>query len=131
VQGEDAMEKKKIVIVDDEPDILDILRKKFTQNNYDVLVMANGAGFITHYKSFRPDIFILDIAMPELDGYSMATLIREDKDLENIPIIFMTAKELEFSGIQKRIVDLGGCDFIPKPCLFEDLLAKVKEKIGG
>jgi CheY-like chemotaxis protein len=68
--------------------------------------------------------------MPDADGYLVASSLRQDQTLKKIPIIFMTGKELDYSGIMKRITALGLCDFIDKPCTFEDLLAKVKRIIG-
>ena len=124
------MAVKKILIADDDPDVLSILEKKLKQNNYDCLALSKGREILQNCKSFLPDLLILDIIMPDSDGYLVASSLREDKTLKNIPIIFMTGKELDYSGIMKRISLFGLCDFITKPCTFEDLLAKVKKVIG-
>jgi DNA-binding response OmpR family regulator len=118
---------KKILIADDEPDVLSILEKKFKQDNFQVLALSKGKDILDSVKSFKPDLMILDIIMPDIDGYSVAFLLREDKELKGIPIIFMTGKDLDHSGVQRRIAELGYCDFISKPCVFEDLLKKVNE----
>lgn len=124
------MEQKKILIADDEPDVLNILEKRLKQRNYDVIAVSNGSEVIDVCKSRKPDLIILDIVMPGTDGYTIADILRKEKNLSQTPIIFMTAKELEFSGIQKRLLELGYSDFISKPSVFEQLLAKIKEKIG-
>ena len=123
------MGQKKILIADDEEDILDILEKKLKQMDYDVMTVANGDEIIPICKFYKPDLIILDIIMPRIDGYTVAQNIREEKTISDTPIIFMTAKELEYSGIKKRLLDINNTDFIAKPCSFEELLVKIKEKI--
>lgn len=124
------MAGKKILLVDDDPEILDILEKKLKQKNYDCIAVSDGKKAIRKCKILNPDLIILDIVMPDIDGYTVANTLREDKSLENTPIIFMSAKELEYSGVEKRLLEIGHCDFITKPCIFEDLLLKIEEKIG-
>jgi DNA-binding response OmpR family regulator len=121
------MAQKKILIADDEPDILSILEKKFTQNDFYVLALSQGKEILDKARSFQPDLLILDIVMPDSDGYLVARALREDKALQKTPIIFMTGKELDYSGIMKRISGLGACDFIAKPATFEELLEKAKK----
>jgi DNA-binding response OmpR family regulator len=124
------MTGKKVLIADDDPKILDILEKKLRQNNYEVIGFSKGKDVIDKCKIFNPDLLILDIIMQDIDGYSVARLIRQDQDFENIPIIFITAQELEYSLIQKKLSEIDHCDFINKSCTFKELLAKIKEKIG-
>jgi DNA-binding response OmpR family regulator len=123
------MVQKKILIADDEPDILSILEKKLTQNNFSVLALSQGREILDKARSFQPDLLILDIVMPDSDGYLVASALREDKALQKVSIIFMTGKELDYSGIMKRIAALGSCDFIAKPATFEQLLEKIKKLI--
>lgn len=119
------MAQKKILIAEDEPEVLNILEKKFRASGYEVLAASNGEEAFNRSRAYKPDVLLLDIAMPKVDGYTLAENFRKDNNFKETPIIFMTAKELEFSGIQKRITELGNCDFITKPCAFEALLAKV------
>jgi DNA-binding response OmpR family regulator len=117
---------KKILIADDEPDVLAILEKKLKTNDFQVLALSKGREIISQVKTFRPDLLILDIVMPDMDGYAVGISLRQDEATKRIPIIFMTGKELEFSGMQKRAEELGSCDIINKPCTFEELLVKVR-----
>ncbi|MCX5708447.1 MAG: response regulator [Candidatus Omnitrophica bacterium] len=119
------MPLKKILVADDEPDVLAILEKKLKQSGYDVLALSKGKEIIVKVKSFQPDLLILDIVMPDMDGYAVGITLRQDEATKKTPIIFMTGKELEFSGMQKRAEALGYCDIINKPCTFEELLVKV------
>jgi len=119
------MAPKKILIADDEPDVLAVLQKKLTQNGFDVRALSNGKDIAASVKDFQPDLLILDIIMPGLDGYSVTVALRAEEETRTLPVIFMTGKELDYSGIQKRVEKLGYCDIITKPCTFEELLAKV------
>jgi DNA-binding response OmpR family regulator len=120
------MAAKKILIADDEPDVLAILEKKLKQNGFEVLALSKGKEIIAQVKTFKPDLIISDIVMPDMDGYAVGIILREDVETKKTPIIFMTGKELEYSGMQKRAEALGYCDIINKPCTFEELLVKVK-----
>ncbi len=119
------MALKKILIADDEPDVLAILEKKLKQSGFDVLALSNGKDVVVNVKKFQPDLLILDIIMPGMDGYSATVALREAEQTKKTPVIFMTGKELDYSGIQKRVEKLGCCDIITKPCTFDELLAKV------
>jgi len=124
------MAMKKILIADDEPDVLSILEKKFISNGFEVLALSKGKDINSRVKEFKPDLLILDIVMPDMDGYAVGILLRQDKDTKDTPIIFMTGKELEFYGMIKQAQELGKCDFIHKPCTFDALLQKVKAALG-
>jgi DNA-binding response OmpR family regulator len=119
------MSLKKILIADDEPDVLAILEKKLKTNGFEVLALSKGKEIIARVKTFKPDLIISDIVMPDMDGYAVGITLRQEEATKKTPIIFMTGKELEFSGMQKRAEDLGCCDIINKPCTFEELLVKV------
>ena len=123
------MATKKILIADDEPDVLSILEKKLKQNNYEVLVLSNGRQVYEKACEFKPDLFILDIVMPDMDGYSIGLKLRSEENFRATPIIYMTGKELATVGIQRRVSEFGFCDFITKPATFEELLEKVKKAI--
>ncbi len=119
------MELKRILIADDEPDVIAVLEKKLKQHGFEVLALSNGKDVAGNVIKFQPDLLILDIIMPGLDGYSAALALRAAEETKKTPVIFMTGKELDYSGIQKRVEKLGYCDIITKPCTFDELLAKV------
>jgi DNA-binding response OmpR family regulator len=121
---------KKVLVADDETEVLSILEKRLRQNNYDVITAANGKDAILAARSGRPDVMLLDIAMPDMDGYALAAALKEDKELRDVPIIFVTGKELEPKGIEGRISEIGAFDYIMKPCSFGDILAKIKAVVG-
>ena len=118
---------KKILIADDEPDVLEILAKKLTQKGYEVRAVGLGKAVIDTAKTFHPDLLIQDILMTDFDGYTIAQSLRSDKALPSFPIIFMTGKDLQYDGIAKKVAGFDRCDFVLKPCTFEELLRKIEE----
>ena len=121
---------KKILIADDEEETLRILEKKLRENNYYVSAVTNGKDVLRTAKFDRPDLMILDIVMPDVDGYTLAATLKEDKLLCDVPIIFITGKDLVPGGIEERVSQLGAYDYVMKPCVFEDILTKVKKALG-
>ncbi|MFA5410670.1 MAG: response regulator [Candidatus Omnitrophota bacterium] len=122
--------RKKILIADDQEEILKMLEQSLRQNNYSVVAVSRGRDALRMANLDKPDLVLLDIAMPDMDGYAIASDLRNNKSLKDVPIIFLTGKELESAGIEKRIQDLGAYDYITKPCDLQDLLAKIKKSIG-
>jgi len=124
------MERKKILIADDETEVLQMLTEKLQKQEYRVTGVLSGSEVMQRCKIRKPDLVILDIAMPDMGGYAVAHALHQDKELENVPILFLTGKELDHRGIEKRIEELGAYDYLMKPCTLEDLTAKIKEIIG-
>jgi two-component system alkaline phosphatase synthesis response regulator PhoP len=113
----------KILLVDDETDIVEFLKYNLETNNYEVIVGYDGLQALTKLSE-NPDLIILDIMMPHLDGYEVYKKIRENKDFADVPIIFLTAKSGEIDEIKG--LELGASDFIQKPISPKKLLARVK-----
>ena len=117
---------KKILLVDDERDIVEFLKYNLEQEDYEVVVGYNGEEALERLSD-KPDLIILDIMMPKLDGFETFKLIREKKDFENTPIIFLTAKGGESHEIKG--LELGASDYIQKPISPKKLIARVKSNI--
>ena len=113
----------KILLVDDEPDIVEFLKYNLEQNGYDVIVGHDGLQALKKHSE-NPDLIILDIMMPHLDGYEVYNKIRENKNFKDVPIIFLTAKSGETDEIKS--LELGASDFIQKPISPKKLIARVK-----
>ena len=99
----------KILLVDDEPDILDFLKYNLEANGLEVIVGNNGLEALDKLSE-NPDLIILDIMMPHLDGYEVYKKIREREDFKDVPIIFLTAKSEETYEIKG--LELGANDYI-------------------
>lgn len=98
----------KILLVDDEPDILEFLKYNLEQEDFEVLTSTNGKDALKKIL-LKPDLIILDIMMPEMDGFELYQQIKSDKNFRYIPIIFLTAKSGETNEIKG--LDLGASFF--------------------
>ena len=121
---------KKILLVDDEVDVREVLKKKFEQNGYSVTTVASGKWAIDVCRESKPDIVLLDIAMPELNGYQICERLKNDKDTCGAAVLFITGKDLDPDGVTQRCKELGAVGYLPKPSTFEEIFKKVKEIIG-
>lgn len=117
---------QKILLIDDEKDIVEFLKYNLESENYEVIVGYNGEDALKKLNEY-PDLIILDIMMPKLDGFETCRQIREKKEFENIPIIFLTAKSGEINEIKG--LELGASDYIQKPISPKKLIARVKSNL--
>jgi DNA-binding response OmpR family regulator len=124
------MDKKKILVVDDEEEILSLIQKKLSASNFACMATSKGSETLSLAKTFNPDLLLLDIVMPGMDGYAIAREMKRDKATTNIPIIFLTGKELEPRAINERVGEVGAIGFIMKPCSLKELLDKINSVIG-
>jgi DNA-binding response OmpR family regulator len=110
----------KVLVVDDEPEITDIVETFLTEAGYTVTVENAARRAIAKAREFKPDVVILDIMMPEMDGYQVCQDIKHDPALAGTPIIFLTGKDR--SDDMGRSFKSGGDMFIKKPFSCERLL---------
>ena len=113
----------KILVVDDDPDIVEILRYNLSLAGYDVKSAVNGKEAIKKAKLFIPEIILLDIMMPEMDGIEACSQIKEISSLSNTIVIFLSARNEDFTQI--AAFDAGGDDYISKPVKPKILLKKI------
>ena len=114
----------KILLVDDEQDILEIVGYNLTQEGYQVITASNGKEAITKAKKELPHLIILDVMMPEMDGIEACENIRRIPELESTIITFLTARSEDYS--QLAGFDAGADDYIAKPIKPKVLVSKVK-----
>ncbi len=113
----------KILVVDDDPAIVEILRYNLSLAGYNVKAASNGKEAIKKAKIFIPEIILLDVMMPEMDGIEACSLIREIPSLNNTHIIFLSARNEDYTQISA--FDAGGDDYISKPVKPKILLKKI------
>ena len=120
------MKKKniKILLVDDEPDILEIVGYNLSNEGYQVITAENGAEGVKKAKKEKPQLIILDVMMPEMDGIEACEQIRKMPDLSNTMITFLTARGEDYSQVAG--FDAGADDYITKPIKPKVLVSKVK-----
>lgn len=119
--------KPLILIVDDRLDNLQVLNDTLKAANYSLAVANNGAIAIEFLKKRKPDLILLDIEMPDMDGYEVCKSIKSDQETTSIPIIFLTVKT-EVDSIVKGL-EYGAVDYITKPFNTKELLARVSTHI--
>ena len=117
----------KILVVDDDPDIIEILRYNLSLAGYQVKSAFNGKEAVKKAKLFLPEIILLDIMMPEMDGIEACTQIKSLPSLKKTMIIFLSARSEDFTQI--AAFDAGGDDYISKPVKPKILLSKIRSVV--
>jgi two-component system alkaline phosphatase synthesis response regulator PhoP len=118
---------KKILIVDDEPNIVMSLEYTFKKNNFEVFIARDGLEALEILKNQLPDVIILDVMMPMVDGYATLEQIKKDERLKHCKVIFLTAKNKE-KDIEKGL-SLGANLYVLKPFSVKKLVEQVQELI--
>ncbi|MBL4593629.1 MAG: response regulator transcription factor [Flavobacteriales bacterium] len=118
------MSNEKILLVDDEKDIIEFLGYNLTKEGYDVTTCTNGLEAIAIASKIKPDLIILDVMMPEMDGIETCHEIRETEGLENTLIAFLSARGEDYSQVAG--FDAGADDYITKPIKPRLLVSRVK-----
>ncbi len=119
---------KKILIVDDEPSIVMSLEYLLRRKKFDVLIARNGSEALETLGKDQPELILLDIMMPDVDGYEICEYVKSSPDLKHIKVIFLSAKS-KTSDIEKGL-ELGADAYIVKPFSTRDLLKKINELIN-
>jgi two-component system response regulator VicR len=111
----------KILIVDDEPPIIDMLSYNLKQANYEVVIARDGEEAVTQARQEQPDLIILDLMLPRLDGLEVCRILRRERD---VPIIMLTARDAEVDRVVG--LELGADDYVVKPFSVRELMARVR-----
>ena len=119
---------KKILVIDDEKNILLTLNLILRNEGYDVLVASDSLDGVIKAGELKPDLILLDICLPRVDGYSVCRSLRCDVDIDKIPIVFMSSKNQEEDI--KEAFDSGGNDYLLKPFTKEKLLDIIEKNIS-
>lgn len=118
------MEHAKILLVDDEQDILDLIKYNLEKEDFEVFTAINGKLGLAEAKKVQPDLILLDVMMPEMDGMETCLQIREQPELNGVIIAFLTARGEDYSQIAG--FDAGADDYITKPIKPRVLVSRVK-----
>lgn len=118
------MKQKRILVVEDEKSISDIVKFNLVKEGFDVEAAYDGEEALVKVYSFKPDLILLDIMLPKLDGFQICKRIRESL---NTPIVMLTAKEEEVDKVLG--LELGADDYITKPFGMRELMARIKANI--
>jgi DNA-binding response OmpR family regulator len=123
------MAKKKILVVEDEAELTRAIQIRLEQAGYEVLIAYDGQEALENARAENPDLIVLDLMLPKMDGYKVCRMLKFDEKYEKIPVVMLTARA------QEKDEDLGyevGADaFITKPFKYRVLLAKIAELLGN
>ncbi len=121
------MGKKKILLVEDESVLLNMVKMRLEANNYEVISAFDGQEGLEKARKERPDLIILDLMLPKLDGYKVCRMLKFDEKYKKIPIIMFTARAQQSD--EEMGFEVGADAYITKPFEPQMLLAKIKELI--
>lgn len=119
--------KKKILIVDDEPDIVDLLRMRLESAGYEVVTATDGKAALNAARTLAPDLIILDVMLPTMDGFMVSRMLKFDGRYKQIPIIMLTAKAGEVNRQTGEQVGVNA--YFNKPFDTAQLIAKIGELV--
>jgi len=118
------MGKSKILIVDDAIDTVELLKKRFRSEGYDTEEAYNGEEGLQKVQEYTPDLIVLDIMMPKIDGYEVCQRLKADEKTKYIPVLMLTAKgEIEH---KVKGLDIGADDYLAKPFDYKELSARIR-----
>ncbi len=122
--------KQRILVVDDEASFTRLLKLNLEQTGgYEVLVENSAVEALAAARRFKPDLVLLDVMMPEMDGGSLAAQLRSSAALENVPIVFLTAA-VKKEEVESRRGQIGGFPFLAKPVDLAELVEFLREFLG-
>ncbi|MFH1753947.1 MAG: response regulator [Candidatus Omnitrophota bacterium] len=119
------MAKKKILLVDDEPALLDMVKMRLEANDYEIITANDGEAGLELARKEKPDLIILDLMLPKMDGYKVCALLKRDTRYSSIPILMFTAKAQQED--MKMGEEAGANGYITKPFEPQALLGKIQE----
>jgi two-component system, OmpR family, response regulator len=116
------MPEARLLVVDDEPNIVELLSASLRFAGFEVATAAGGLEAVDAARSFRPDLLVLDVMMPGLDGFGVVRRLRQEGD--RTPVLFLTAKDATEDKVQG--LTLGGDDYVTKPFSLEEVVARIR-----
>lgn len=119
----------RILLVDDTEDNLDMLERRLKLRKFEVVVARNGIEAVSAFTQHHPDLILMDMLMPEMDGYEATRQIRQLPEGRGIPIIGLTA--LAMAGDREKVFDAGCSDYASKPIDFEFLITKIQSGLAS
>jgi CheY-like chemotaxis protein len=119
--------KYKILVVDDDPDAVDTMAAILETRDYEVLTALSGVEGISKAREEKPNLIIMDVMMPKVDGFTVCKMIKEDEEIKDIPVILLTGKGL-VGDVEKGFA-AGANDYIIKPIDWDRLFLKIKKFI--
>jgi chemosensory pili system protein ChpA (sensor histidine kinase/response regulator) len=125
---EKVQTKPVVMVVDDSITVRKVTTRLLERNDYEVLTAKDGVDALAQLQEHRPDVMLLDVEMPRMDGFELATNVRNDAELKDIPIIMITSRTA--SKHRQRAMDIGVNEYMGKPYNESDLLANIENLVS-
>ena len=118
------VERYRILLVDDEPSIVKMVGKRLEVEGFEVLIAIDGQEGLDKARAERPDLIVLDLMLPKLNGYEVCTMLKQDTRYQGIPVVLFTAKAQEKD--EKLGIECGANAYVKKPFRAQELLEKIR-----
>jgi PAS domain S-box-containing protein len=125
-----ASQPHRLLVVEDDPDILSMMREALTRQGYQVSTASSGHEVLGEVSQSQPDLILLDLKMPGMDGYEVIRQLKGDKKTQSIPIIVTTASPLDKERDKIRVLGMGATQYITKPLSLNSLIGEIKKAIS-
>jgi phosphate regulon transcriptional regulator PhoB len=122
--GAERARAGRVLVVEDEPDVAELIRYNLAKDGYAVLISPNGADAVRHVREARPDLVLLDLMVPQLNGWEVCRRLKQDPGTRGIPVIMLTGRAEE--GDKVLGFELGADDYVTKPFSPRELLARIR-----
>jgi DNA-binding response OmpR family regulator len=119
------LKRKKILVVEDHPDLLELLRLEFKEKGFAIATATNGVEAIRKARSLLPDLILLDVMLPELDGFAVCEILRKDPATAATPILMLSGLPGQLSRCAG--IESGATEFLRKPIKPSDIVLKVRD----
>ena len=120
----------KVLVVDDDPDILALLEEALSFHGYEVLAAENGHEALDQVARYSPDLILLDLKMPGIDGYEVIRRLKADESTRHIPVIVITASPVDKQRDRVRVMGMGATEYVTKPLSIEFLIDEIKQAMS-
>ena len=121
--------KPRILIVDDEADLVSVLRMGLEIAGFEVVEAGDGEEGLRRARQERPDLIVLDLMLPKLDGYKVCRALKFDERYKAIPIMILSARSADSD--RRLALDMGADQFVSKPYDMNDLISKIRQRLAG
>jgi DNA-binding response OmpR family regulator len=120
----------RLLVVEDDPDIRSMMREALTRQGYEVSTATSGREVLGEVARSQPDLILLDLKMPGMDGYEVIRQLKAGHDTQSIPIIVTTASPLDKERDKIRVLGMGATQYITKPLSLNSLISEIKKAIS-
>ena len=127
-QAAEPTEKKRILLVEDEPHMIEMLKFRLVENNYEVATASDGYTALNEVRNFKPNLVILDLMLPKIDGYTICRLLKFNEEYRAIPVMILSARSTDEDV--RRGMGMGADAYMTKPYDPPVLLDKIKELLA-